>query len=331
MRIIEKENKSRRRTVIYICILIALLPLLVAASYTWFSISRTPQVSQMDLYISSRPGLELAKSWDAPDEEWGQTLSSLEIVSESAPLRPVTWSQQRQSFLSVSYGADGRMTDTFEELTDEANANRTDGAGYYVVETFYARTGANCDVSLAKAVEMNGGENGAGTYVIGTPVWNGETLLHDDGGQGAETAVRMGLMITKIRPESDPLYGVSEFYIYEPNCDRHIDGSTGYTATPSVDGTEQLSENLICQSASEWTEAYPVQRQVTVKNLGEFTTDTKLFSVMVGEIFEIKLYIWLEGQDADCTNAIESAQILANIQFSTDYVSQGGLVDIPEE
>lgn len=323
-------KKRRMRTVIYFYILLALLALLVSASYTWFLLSKTPRVGEMDLYISTRTGLEIATSSDAPDEEWGQTLSFIDLVNESIPLRPVTWSEQRQRFLTVRYGLDGRMIDDYDTLADEANANRTDGEGYYAVGTFYARSGERCTVSLAEAVEVDEGENGAGTYVIGTPVWNSQTLLHDDGGQGAETAIRIGFLITKVSPANEEEQAPSRFIIYEPNCDTHIDGSTGYIETPSVDGTAELSGNLIRQTASTWTEAYPVQRQVTIKRLGEFTTNSELFTIEAGEIFQIKLYIWLEGQDIDCTNLIDSAQIIANVQFSADISNLGGLVEIPE-
>ena len=45
----------------------------------------------------------------------------------------------------------------------------------------------------------------------------------------------------------------------------------------------------------------PVQSTVTIKSLGRFTTPTKLFQLKGGEVAAIELYIWLEGQDADCS------------------------------
>jgi hypothetical protein len=327
---LDKEKASRRRTFIYFYILLALLTLLVAASYTWFSISQTPRVSEMDLYVTTQSGLELSATYGDEEDTWGQTLNFEDVVSESSPLKPVTWSEEQQTLLAIRYGFDGRMTGDYEVLTDEANANRTDGNGYYVVGTFYLRSDQYYTVSLADAVEVNGGENGAGTYVIGTPIWNSNTLLHDNGGHGAETAIRLGFLLTKVSTgnTSEP-DGSSVFYLYEPNCDQHIDGSTEYVATPSIDGTDTLAEHLILQTASGWTEADPVQRKVTIKELGEFQSDTTLFTIQSGEVYQCKLYIWLEGQDIDCTNSIDEAQILANIQFST--TNQGGLKPIPNE
>lgn len=322
-------QKQRRRSFIYFYILLVLLILLVTASYTWFSISQTPGVSDMEMHVNAAPGMELALSYDAENEDWGQVINFPDLIPEETPLKPATWSEAKQSFLAASYGSDGRLSDQWETLEDASNANRKDGDGYYVVGSFYVRTGQNCEVALREAVAVNGGENGAGTYVIGTPVWDAQELLHDDGGSGAETAIRIGFRITPVDRSTGESRGDSSFYIYEPNCDTHISDTEGYVETPSVDGGATLSDHLILQTASSWSEAYPVQREVTIKELGEFTTPTALFTLRTGEIMRVDLYVWLEGQDVDCTNEIEEAQIFANIQFFADYSEQGGMVDIP--
>lgn len=325
-----EDGRRLRRTVLYLYIILALLTLLVAATYTWFSLSQTPRVSDMRLYVSSETGLELARSYDS--EEWGQTLDFLDLVSDSSPLKPVTWSDARQSFVTVKYGYDGRMQDDFEVLTDERNASGgTDN--YYAQATFYARTGQACAASLAEAVEVNEGEQGAGTYVIGTPVWNESAVLHSDGGSGAECAVRLGFRITPINSSTGAAKGEPTFFIYEPNCDKHITSNDGYLPTESIDGTAALTsdDRMILQTASSWTEAFPVQRNVTVKQFGDFLSNPILMKLDAGEKVRIDMYIWLEGQDADCTNVTNEAQIMANIQFKTAYGNHGGLVDIPEE
>lgn len=327
------DKKQKKRTIIYIYILIALLILLVTASYTWFSLSHTPRVSDMEMYVSAGTGIELAQKYDDEDEDWGQTLDFQNIVGADTELKPSTWSVNQNGLVTADYGTDGRIIgNKFSLLSDQANANRNDIQAYYVKGTFYARTDAKVQVSLGKAIEVNEGENTAGTYVIGTPVWNSQTILHDDMGSGAETAIRIGIRITPVDSETGEENGASEFFIYEPNYDSHIDSNiTGDNETASIDGSNTLIDaaHLIRQTTSSWTEAYPVQKDVTIKTLGEFTTDTDLFSLDTGEMVKIDLYIWLEGQDVDCTNMIESAQIIANVQFATDYTGQYGLEEIP--
>ncbi len=328
----EAYKKRRRRTLIYLWILLGLLVLLVAATYTWFSLSQTPRVNDLAMYVNAESGLELATRVDAPDGEWGQKIDFPDLVDDDYPLKPASWSDARQSFVAIRYGLDGRLTDEIVPLSDGANANRKDGYGYYVVGTFYARTLMPCSVSLAEAVELNEGENGAGTYVIGTPLWNDQELIHKDGGSGAECAVRLGFRITPVDDTGNAI-GNAEFFMYEPNCDVHIEDAEGYVDTPSVDETDTLvpRDHMILQRASTWTEAYPVQREVTIKSLGEFTQNRDLFSLERGKKVKIELYVWLEGQDVDCTNRIEDAMIMSNIQFHVEYGGQSGLDEIPND
>ena len=71
---------------------------------------------------------------------------------------------------------------------------------------------------------------------------------------------------------------------------------------------------------------------MVIKDLGEFTTSSDLWVLDRDEIIRVELYIWLEGQDIDCTNAIDRAQILASIQFAGDSSGQSGMDPIdPDE
>jgi hypothetical protein len=71
-----------------------------------------------------------------------------------------------------------------------------------------------------------------------------------------------------------------------------------------------------------------VERNVVIKDLGEFQSDTELFSLQPGEMVKIDLYVWLEGQDIDCTNQITQAQIMACIQLASEASGQSGLQPI---
>ena len=325
----QRNNKHGRKTriLIYLYVFLILMSLLVVSSYTWFSLSRTPRVSDMNMYINSQSGLEL--SGDPLAEEWELQIDFRDLVDVTTTLRPITWSDEEQRFYAAVYGFDGRLTDlnSWQPLTDERNANKDNLDGYYIKATLYARSGVAVDVSLSPAVEVDQGINGSGTYVIGTPLWDSQQVLHSNGGQGAENAVRIGFRITPVNVQGEPTGEVSEFFIYEPNADSHINGTTDYIATPSIDGTEHLvdEDHLIRQTASSWKEAYPVQRDVVIKELGEFEETPALFSLQSGEMVKIDIYVWLEGQDVDCTNEINEAQILASIQFAGETGSQSGL------
>lgn len=321
------DKKQRKKIALLVWLLLFSLTLLTVASYTWFSISQTPRVSDLYLFINTQTGLEIALD---PTGEWGTQLDFRDMVKVTTPLRPVTWSDKDQRFYAAGYGMDGRLTGAWEPLNDERHANKNNLDGYYVKASFYARTGQDVTVFLSPAVEVDEGIHGSGTYLIGTPVWDSEVMRHENGGMGAETAVRIGIRVTPVDAEGIPTDEESIFYIYEPNADGHIDGSTGYVPTSSIDMTPTLvpEDRLILQTASTWTEAYPVQRSVVIKELGEFYEEPELFQLKTDEMVRIDLYIWLEGQDIDCTNAINEAQIMANIQFRAEVDGQSAIVPI---
>lgn len=329
----KRKAAGKKQIIMYLYVLLVLLSLFSVASYTWFSLSRTPRVSDMYLFINADTGLELSADPLAKDEDWKLQLDFGDLIPEEIkPLRPVTWVETRNQFYAALYGTDGRLTpySYWTALTDERNANKNNIEGYYIKATFYARSGMKETVHLSEAVEVDEGIHGSGTYVIGVPNWNGAAVAHNNGGQGAENAIRIGFKITRVDDKGKPTGERSRFFIYEPNCDIHIDGSRGYVPTPSIDQALTLvpDARLILQTASTWTEAYPIERDVVIHELGDFITDTKLFELEKDEMVKIDLYCWLEGQDADCTNEIKAAQILASIQFATEQKDQSGMKPI---
>jgi hypothetical protein len=92
-------------------------------------------------------------------------------------------------------------------------------------------------------------------------------------------------------------------------------------ATASIDGSSSLvpESDLIWQTTSSWNETTPVLSDSVVYSMGTFQTSTELFDISADTLEKITLYVWLEGQDVDCTNAASpyETSILANIQFTT--------------
>lgn len=333
----KKARKISRRAffVIYFYLVVILFSVLTVSTYTWFSINRSPKVSNISLYVTAQSGLEFSKELNS--EDWSSQIMYSDLVKETPTLRPVTWSDREQRFYAARYGANGKLSGYWEPLSDNINANKNNYLGYYCVGTFYARTDKHVDVSLTPAYEIDGGQSGTGTYVVGVPVWDPDQIYHFDGGADAEDAIRIGIRITKLDEEGEPDSENSVFYIYEPNCDSHqlddaLSAKNGdYVLTPSIDGTETLvpTDRLITQTATSWIEASPVEKDVQIYQFGEFTSSTDLFSLEQNEKAMIQIYIWLEGQDIDCNNSLEESLIIASVQFLAKSQQQPGTVPIP--
>ena len=311
------HTKKRKTLLIMLALsLLILIPLCTVATYTWFGISKTPKVSDMEMTINANPGFELSWQADTPDGEWSQQLAFVDVLQDETVLTPVTWVDGENSFYTAKYGIDGRIVDISERVPDEIDN------GHYLKFTFYGKTNEDVKVSLAPAVSSADGTSSAGTYLIGKPEWQTDTKTHADGGAGAQNAVRVGLKITK-------LDGGSQFIVYEPNADTHVDGSTGYKDTTAIGGGPLVPDNrLITQTTTSWQESDPVEHGVVVRTAGEFNKDPVLFDLDAMQKVQIDVYIWLEGMDVDCVNAVDGAKLFANLQFDATTQSDSGLVPI---
>lgn len=355
---IRKKIKKTPYILFYTYLLIALLSIFTVASYTWFTLSTTPQVSNMNVYITSAAGLELAASADA--ETWTnqldiystKELSKFQGKDKQKPsLHQTTWSERDACFYGPLYGYDGRLLsfsgldyDNLEiiswyRLEDKIHANSTTSSNYYIKATVYARSGQPTDVNLAEPAWLDEEQTvkGSGTYVIGDP----------NTGRGPETAVRVGFRMTYVDSDGNELSEKSPMYVYEPNADRHVDGSTDYIPTYSIDEfrtpetTESAEESTDPSDESAGAEDwFLVDEELLIRQSfsksadepGEFITNPTLFSVKPGEIVRIEIYIWLEGQDVDCSNAmsdgVSTTKLEANIQFTGTTDTQSGMVPI---
>lgn len=343
---IRKKIRKTPYILFYTYLLIALLSIFSVASYTWFTLSWSPRVNGMNVYITSNTGLELAPAPDA--EVWSNQLDIYKTEElrkfanskERPSLRQVTWSDKDECFYGPLYGYDGRLLSvtgkdyenreivSWYKLEDLIHANSTADSNYYMKATFYARCGQPVDVLLAEPMEVDSqGTRGSGTYVIADP----------NTGKGPETAVRIGFRMTPVDQDGTALSEKSAMYVYEPNADRHADGSMDLIPTYSID--EYMSADDVSKKQEEWLlvdgERLIRQNFSQKGKPGEFIENPTLFTLNTGDIMKIELYIWLEGQDVDCSNimsdGVTTTRIEANIQFTGTSESQSGLVPIPNE
>ena len=328
----KKRKVKKRYFAVYLYMLFILLALTSVASYTWFTISQTPRVSDMKMYVNSSTGLELSHT---PEDQysWTQHLEYSDVVPGRIPLRPATWSEKDQRFYAAAYGMDGRLLDydSWWPLTDTGNANRNDAYGYYAKFTIYARSGTPTNVRLFDAGTITALSEAYGTFVMGAPSFDMEGLMNIDGGKGAQNAIRFGIRTTYLDKTLNPLEDKEgNFFIYEPNCDRHATATEEYIKTPSIDGTDSLvpAERLIRQKALTWRDLNIAQINRVKIDLGEILDDVVLFDVGPETIVQMDIYIWLEGQDPECTNLMSGAQIIANLQFIADIDDPSGMVSI---
>ena len=321
-----RQSAKGRKAFYLLIVSIISVVALTAASYAWMTISSTPTVTDLAFTVITESALELAPDEGGkPKDEWGTIMDmgtgEEEDDSKEIGLQPITYIASEDAFFAYRYGLDGRidgnsrtrLTDTNGALLPEFAAE--DGeSGYLYICDFWIRTNASdCIVALAAPMEREDGKLGAGTFLVGEPVWDGATVTHKDEGNGAQFAMRLALRVDPVDDFGD--VDDPAMILYEPNAD----GGIGLTETKSANGNGLLQGNnpLLQQSVSTWKEATPVVKDTVLYTPGDFITeDLAMFPLKAGHARHVTLYMWLEGQDADCNQTINAGRILANLQFT---------------
>jgi len=300
---------ARKKVIILGYVALVLCVMAVTASFAWMSISSTPTVTDLALSVVSDNALEVAPDNDGTPGSWSSILDLSELSELNAPLKPATFVAGENTFYAPHYGLDGRadFSDPVR-LTDEKGQfiEGKETGGYLYSVSFWIRTSSSyCKVGLTPAVQREEDIPGKGTFLIGEPVWNAAKVCHEEAGNGSEKAVR--IMIRADATETEP----EQWILYEPSC------SAGQE-TMSINGGKLEGNNrLIRQEASNWTEDSPILNDSVIYKPGEFLDNTKgLFSLEPGVSRRVTVYLWVEGQDADCTNAISGGKIFGNLQFT---------------
>ncbi len=291
--------------------------LLTASTYAWMTIASQLMVTDLSLTVVSSNGLEIALDDEGAPGEWSSSLDLSTLMEAGVALTPATYSALEDAFQEPEYGTDGRIATMvallptylqdilFGEDSSMAEEDTLATVGVLAIDVWVRTSSEDCSVQLSAPTQVEEGLLGSGTYVVGTPVWNAQTVSHDDGGTGAQNAIRIGFRPYDENGETE------QIVIYEPNTDG--------TTTLSVDDTGEglvAEEYLVTQAPSTWAEQDPVLNGSVDYTLGELEADVELFALATGEAKKVTIYIWLEGQDADCTNTISNAELLMNLQIT---------------
>ncbi len=323
-------QNTRRMLAVTTWIIILSFVALTVATYAWMSIATFYKISDVELNVITENALEIAKDENGQAGEWGKFIAGDDIVADDAILRPVTWSAEDAAFYSPTYGVDGRIIGYAKHLittndipapfVDEAEEEK--GEGYLIAIDLWMRTGASkITTYLSGPDTVQGQMKGDGTFVIGIPTWNETDIRHESGGKGAENAIRIAFKTYDYYDITGALYEKGSFYIYEPNT-QEDEITNGINGMPLHGDGE-----LIRQYPSGILENAPVLRDTYTYMQGEFIEkDTHMFDLLANIPRKVTVYIWLEGQDSACRNAISEGRLLINLQIgATTKYDQGGI------
>lgn len=289
---------------------------LTSVSYAWFTIGNQANIGQLDVNVQSADGMQIsanASDWKSslPIAELQKTELGNQFVSE---LKPVSTDGK------ISSGVHNMFKGTVEaDGGISAVAHTSD----YVYFDFYVRLDSDKKLSLAN-----------NSYVIA-----GAT------DKDSELAVRVsfvneGVVTNGKVEDAQKLLNGTSAVIWEPNVNEHNKTNTnnGMTGPKTYEGvnsaityvnnkyvpetrtgddplTKDLVEEEYTTTYAHHFSAVDTKKPAYNNTNGKTTESLDLFDLKAG-INKVRVYIWLEGQDVDCTNEVSAGSISVGLNFS---------------
>lgn len=315
-------KKSQKNRAFFAAIAMLLLSAIVitTASFAWFSLGRNAMASNLDLKVTKQgEGIQIsANATTFTDELTIEDLNGTSTTGFQAPstdynlfpdmISPASSSFALNALPAFFAGGVDRATDTLESLAatsaDGVNVNGKSGfatpqgekeAGFYVFDVF---------------IDYVGGETAQ------LKVGQSDIIVKDDASDGttaiaeAANAMRIGFVncgtVTKGATPAQATSG-SEAVIFATNAEAR---NTQPIASAGVSGTLADGAYTVPQSA---------EGSLTVASGYDCPLETgaedQVINISSG-VNRIRVYIWMEGQDANCTDSLQSQLVSANLVFS---------------
>ena len=295
------KKQIRRAMMCTIAMMLMGIVSLTGVTYAWFSQSTTAVVGGMELGIIAKEGGVLMSAIPNPDE-WGYRLDLQLNETEYNPA----------SMVPENIKSDGTIQ-FYNGVIDEAVPSRiyTHAVGqnkYYIQKDIYFYNDSmDQDITVVLDKEstiLSNITNGVDMAMRLAVVNHGK---YDKGTEQNAVGEKPGINSFKT---TDP----ANVSIYEFNAKQHLDGTTnvkdtyGVKAESGVDAFFDTKDVESGVTGQEW-ENYLAKTTTVHKD----TTSEISFVVEKDSYHRITVYLWLEGQDADCKNAISGSTM--NIQL----------------
>lgn len=339
----EKMNKKKKRLLIALFMLVISAVALTSASYAWFSANRVVTTTGIDVKVTAATGisisanaLDFGKTIDMDDviafaKDEDDSLDSTLQLPEM--LNPVSTAGIKGANTEFGFfrGELGESEDVV--IFQESRANRTFvGAdknytgGDYMAFDIYIKASQDLNLKLASTTAISAADTTAGTGNLETGLRIGFLPL------GVSTD-------TSIANQQSAAYQLatvqSDWKIWNPVPDTHhagtIDGYTsgseetnGYYGATDVTtslaalngaGTEATQEQIEANQNHYVKYLYKDIEKESIPSYLKLLDSTNsnyvqgqnysntIFSVKAG-INKVRVYVWLEGNDVDCVDAI---------------------------
>lgn len=305
------KNSMRRAMISTVCMLIVAVMSLTGVTYAWFTQGTSGEVTGMEMTVTSTAGGVLISVDEG--RSWGTNLA---VETKEGAVSPVSTVGGEGAW--VFYTASINENDSKKIMTAaSAETNYIKEAvwlkneGSAPITVALGRTdGLMTDITQKAGVEKN--YKGHLASRLGIRLVGAVSTL--DGETAAEGAKVAG----------------GKYGIFEPNATMHLagqgDAAASYLGVMAASGTNITAEETaeggsVIKNAFDGyfdmtTATAPINGITYLQTVTPIQDATQFEIVIPAQsIVKLEVYVWLEGQDADCTNAVSSSVLDVSLCF----------------
>lgn len=338
------SKKSKRKIDLKSAILLLLLlaALLTASTYAWFTANKTVTVSDIDVHIEAKSGLQIS----ANGIDWKSIVTVEDLLTgyqgdaNQIPLtiEPVsTVGKVKDGKMEMYYGTVDPVDGVYSLKATKEATEVKGTAGRFIAFDIFLRVnkdepnvilGANSTVIFkgADAATNKGLQNAARVAFLkqGNSV---STAASSD-----FFAQNGALSFGETDDSEDNGNAAKETYIWEPNSDVHTEaavraGKDTYKLTdeqikttdspliPYYGVNQVINTPIPLKTANDGTDTTHFTLMTPTYSTKEAMTDqANAFSLAEG-VTKLRVYMWVEGQDVDCENTASGSDITFRLEF----------------
>lgn len=305
-----KKNQKNRAFLAAIAMLLVSAIVLTTASFAWFKLGKTVAVETMQLKVTAGDGIVISANTD----DWTQKLTEAEIrgtatgndaaynaysgnknnlpeyISPASTSFTASGSTLPAFFMgSIGLNADAKNVMTSTAAAEENNTADAVKPGYYAFDVFIKYVGEKSEI------EVNVGDS-----KVQVAENTDDTTIAQNA--AIEQAMRIGFVNlgTVTAPSGGSAAGTIVFAENAPSTNAIVSEGESAELADAVYTVDSASKGgLTLSNYSSIATADSANAQMTLQN----------------GINKIRVYIWMEGQDAACTNELMSQWVDATISF----------------
>lgn len=322
------KQKFQKNRAFYAAIAMIVISAIVltTASFAWFTLGKTVGVNELDLKVTAKEGLLISGNAKAADNTWTNYLEKTDLdgtgttdwatYDATKQYLPKTISPTSTDFKFTTGNLPKMLSGGIKESADSwtmqaKDITAADGLSFASGQsaTYYA-----FDVFIKYS-----GEKDSFTVSVG----DSKIKVKDDASDGttanadAVKAMRLGFVnlgVVASESAAGTTYAKNEAKIYVPP----INGTTAYEDAKSVLPVTGAGDSA---ALDKNTFTVPSGKAGTL-TLGSYasgavaTSSSDATLTLEKGINRVRVYIWMEGQDANCTDALQSQLVSAILDFS---------------